>query len=88
MGVAASCEWKNALFVWTNGSMLLQHVSVSTLPEVDQPQTVFIILIMQASKQVTVFIYDWCLCRTHEVSFRDDTVVDLSVLTRSSFSVC
>lgn len=41
-----------------------------------------------SSKQVTVFIHDWCLCRTHEVSFRDDTVVDPSVLTHSSFSVC
>lgn len=51
MVVAASCEWKNALFVWTDGAMLLQHVSVSTLPKVDQLQTVFIILIMQAASK-------------------------------------
>lgn len=31
--------WKNALFVWMDGAMLVQHVAVSTVPKVDQPHT-------------------------------------------------
>lgn len=41
----------NAFFVWLDGAMLVQHASVSTLPQIDQLQTVFIILTMQAASK-------------------------------------
>lgn len=68
-------EKKYAFFVWLDGAMLVQHASVSTLPQVDQLQTVFIIVTIQAASKQPC---GWCLCTAHEASSRDVTAVDLS----------